>query len=404
MPYKNYYDVLGVHEGASEKEIKAAYRQMVLKYHPDRHNSNPYYQEKFKEIQTAYEVLLKGKSTGQNAFTRGTSRKKIVYETDVIRIRMNKNVLNTAETIRLDIRVKGNSRNMRINGLRYFKLIGQPKIKSDIELENGAMSYVSYFTYILQPKCEGYIPIGPVYVDKGDYRFGSNSIFIKVGKKLPDTMAGKAKAFFNEKTETVISAVVFLVLGSIFSLILYNVFNPPEPEFRISQHTFDSFYEQNLLDWDAYERLETGSRPYEDYFGEGKMDFGNPNGIRFLTGDYQDAVVLLVRLHDDEVIRNEYIQAGSIYEMRQIPDGTYYLKVILGRDWQEDRKLESSALHGGFNEAEVFKVFDHPDFYIRMGTDDPVQSISGFSFYEITLYPVREGNYTGNRVSPEGFF
>ncbi|KAJ1608935.1 DNAJ domain-containing protein with a signal peptide [Cryptosporidium canis] len=53
---KSYYEVLGVRSDASETEIKKAYRQMSLKYHPDR-NPSPDASEKFKEIATAYEVL-----------------------------------------------------------------------------------------------------------------------------------------------------------------------------------------------------------------------------------------------------------------------------------------------------------------------------------------------------------
>ncbi|OII72105.1 DnaJ domain-containing protein [Cryptosporidium ubiquitum] len=53
---KSYYDILGVKRDASDTEIKKAYRQKSLKYHPDR-NSSPDASEKFKEIATAYEAL-----------------------------------------------------------------------------------------------------------------------------------------------------------------------------------------------------------------------------------------------------------------------------------------------------------------------------------------------------------
>merc|ERR1712154_119401 len=53
---KDYYKVLGVAKGASDDEIKKAYRKMALKYHPDK-NKSPGAEEKFKEIAEAYEVL-----------------------------------------------------------------------------------------------------------------------------------------------------------------------------------------------------------------------------------------------------------------------------------------------------------------------------------------------------------
>ncbi len=50
------YEILGVEKGASQKEIKMAYRKLSLKYHPDR-NKDEKDGEKFKEIITAYQFL-----------------------------------------------------------------------------------------------------------------------------------------------------------------------------------------------------------------------------------------------------------------------------------------------------------------------------------------------------------
>lgn len=52
-----YYEVLGVQRGASEEELKKAYRQLALKHHPDRNPGDKQAEEKFKEISEAYQVL-----------------------------------------------------------------------------------------------------------------------------------------------------------------------------------------------------------------------------------------------------------------------------------------------------------------------------------------------------------
>jgi molecular chaperone DnaJ/curved DNA-binding protein len=54
---KDYYDILGVDEDASQKEIKKAYRTLAREYHPDRNPDKPNAEEKFKNIQEAYSVL-----------------------------------------------------------------------------------------------------------------------------------------------------------------------------------------------------------------------------------------------------------------------------------------------------------------------------------------------------------
>lgn len=54
---KDYYEILGVPKDASEDEIKKAYRKLAMKYHPDKNQGDKKAEEKFKEINGAYEVL-----------------------------------------------------------------------------------------------------------------------------------------------------------------------------------------------------------------------------------------------------------------------------------------------------------------------------------------------------------
>ena len=53
---RDFYKILGISRGASDDEIKKAYRKMAVKWHPDK-NKTPEAEEKFKEVAMAYEVL-----------------------------------------------------------------------------------------------------------------------------------------------------------------------------------------------------------------------------------------------------------------------------------------------------------------------------------------------------------
>ena len=57
MAKKDYYETLGIERGASEEEIKKAFKKAALKYHPDRNPDNKEAEEKFKEMNEAYQVL-----------------------------------------------------------------------------------------------------------------------------------------------------------------------------------------------------------------------------------------------------------------------------------------------------------------------------------------------------------
>src|SRR5438874_6019463 len=60
MAKRDYYEVLGVARGASEADLKAAFRKLAMKHHPDRNPGDKGCEHRFKEINEAYDILKDG--------------------------------------------------------------------------------------------------------------------------------------------------------------------------------------------------------------------------------------------------------------------------------------------------------------------------------------------------------
>ncbi len=63
---ENYYQILELEENASFDEIRARYKERVVKFHPDKHNGDDFFKEIFQEVQEAYEALIKEKENITN--------------------------------------------------------------------------------------------------------------------------------------------------------------------------------------------------------------------------------------------------------------------------------------------------------------------------------------------------
>ena len=72
----NPYEVLGIKPGASDAEIKAAYKELVKKYHPDKYQNNPLAdlaEEKLQEVNEAYDMLMKQRTAASGSGRRASS-------------------------------------------------------------------------------------------------------------------------------------------------------------------------------------------------------------------------------------------------------------------------------------------------------------------------------------------
>ena len=112
------YEILGVSRHASQDEIKKAYRSLSRKYHPDANIDNPNRdeaEEKFKEVQQAYQQIMNGYSGGyQEAFNGFAGYRETGYEQgrDVMHLKAAANYINNGyyrEAINVLVQIKDRS-------------------------------------------------------------------------------------------------------------------------------------------------------------------------------------------------------------------------------------------------------------------------------------------------------
>jgi len=143
-------------------------------------------------------------------------------------------------------------------------------------------------------------------------------------------------------------------------------------------------------------QLSNGASPFDRCFGKGK--YAGQAWIKFDNSNSSDAIVSLVNVYSEKVIRNEYIKAGTSYKMTNVPTGTYYIKVYYGNDWNPTKTNFCSTL-GAFDNDERYSKSDNPKDYI-----DIENSSTGYSTWTITLYSVLNGNMSTEPTNASDFF
>ena len=155
----------------------------------------------------------------------------------------------------------------------------------------------------------------------------------------------------------------------------------------------------NPNDPDSYikSRPRNGHSPYDRYFGKGIYNNSTKSALYVKTPSNRDIVFLLVDYYSKKIIRNEYIRAGSRFDMTGIPYGTYSFKYFAGNDWSDDYPMANDKFLGGFTKDRTYFKSDK--------ASDIMEFERGYiQSYEITLYSVENGNLETETTSEGEFF
>ncbi|MBK9334956.1 MAG: hypothetical protein IPM96_21785 [Ignavibacteria bacterium] len=158
-----------------------------------------------------------------------------------------------------------------------------------------------------------------------------------------------------------------------------------------SQENNDSFYKV---------AINTGERP-ECIACASLYNNTLDNFLRIDATGATDVVIKIINSNTHECIRTVFISSGSVYEIKNIPEGIYYLKIAYGYEWS--KKAEGSYCYAKFLRDAIYQEGnDHLDYY-KIDLQNGYQLPS----YELVLKVIsnnRNNEFDADNISEEEFY
>jgi len=414
--FKDLYKVLNVSLTASQIEIKKSYRKLALKYHPDITFGDKIAEEKFKEIQNAYEIL-------------SNEEQKKSYD---IKYKSFFNIGNNSTEQKSNESKKQNNNgdnnyvitpSIILTKFKNFEKSLYPHQKNSI-LQSALLENLKSLLN------ENYIQILRMYDDleinrqiissaltcckKLNYQYQQTiiNLLVKVGGTdnliLKDIFEFSRKQKYNNyatnaytygsknyKTIIVCGLILFAIVSSIFSKQDNNneQINRPSSGDLYKDSTKstnivpvkDSVNQQNLSGWDTTD-YSTGNSP-GCYNFTPKYSLSMDNKLEVSVGQNTDAVIKLINIKTEKCIRYAYIRSGDTYDVKHIPQGRYYLKIAYGKDWRQ--KIENGVCIGKFILNSLYKKGDDILDFNKIYKEDQIVDGRRYRNYSIPSYSLR---------------
>jgi len=398
---KNYYNVLGISTNSAQEEIKRAYRQLALKYHPDRNEGKKEFEEKFKEITEAYHILSdsekkakhdneiksynqqKRSQNFQENFTpitfliifRNLKSKLLVEPITVNEIELFNTLNNVLSDLNLNFLISQNERKVNreiIENVLFCcifldlsqKLLIVKKLLKLASTDSIALQKIIDFNKRLQPSDTKQKPKNPSKTS-GSSNFGCVIFIIILIIVFVFNIRKKNEAKQTHSSETTYSNEngdlnnSFIVDSASNSDL---VVKSPIIEKQKLQNEKD-----NLLN-DGWKEtsINNGQMPscYNFTPRRGKIS----NMLEVQVGSGTDVVIKLMNQETDKCVRYVFINSGTTYKITNIPEGLYYLKIAYGKNWFS--KIEAEKCIGKFLANPLYeKGTDIMNFNIQYNGD-----------------------------------
>lgn len=410
----NYYQILGISNNSSFEEIKKAYRKLAIKYHPDKTSNNKQLEDKFKEVNKAYQTLSNYtlKIQYDKDLTNNSSFKPGEWSSKEI---TTSSIFEEAVLIWL-LTSKGNKNAIQRKYLfnKLSSLLSEDNkqvllISSESEKVNLIVDYILKSSRILSIESAEEIYLKLLTLNKYD-----NIILKKINLFKHNRNKYRHTEFFDfiykfklsEKAliflfSKILVGLILLGIYGLFALIIYLI---PQNSTRATRpysgnilkdsstviKSIVSLDSLNIIkekvkyeNWDKVEH-HTGDVPSCFYF-KNKSNRNLDNYLTIEEVGEDDSVIKLINKKNKKCIRYLYIRSGEKVTIKNIPEGIYYLKMAFGKDWRQ--KFENGNCSGRFTVNPSYKKGDLLNYFI---TNKRIKIINDkrYQAYSIPSYSI----------------
>jgi len=398
---KNYYDVLRISTNSTQEEIKRAYRQLALKYHPDRNQGKKEFEEKFKEITEAYFILSDSEKKAKHDIEiknynqqkrsqnpqenvtpmtfliifRNLKSKLLLKPIAVNKIELFNTMNNVLSDLNINFLITQNEKqvNQEITENILFccifldqsqKILIVKKLLKLASTDSISLQKVIDFNHRLQSSGNNKKPKSPTR-SSGSSNFGCLIFIIVLIIVLVFNLSKRNESKETYSTETTYSNENGDLNNSFIEDSVANsdlVLKSPITTEQKLQNEKD-----NLLD-DGWREtsINNGQMPSCYNFTPKKGKFSNMLEVQ--VGSGTDVVIKLMNQETDKCVRYVFINSGTTYKITNIPEGLYYLKIAYGKDWFS--KIEAEKCIGKFLKNPLYeKGTDIMNFNIQIDGD-----------------------------------
>jgi hypothetical protein len=412
---KDYYTILGVTKDSTLTEIKAAYRKLALKFHPDKNPGDPFFEKMFIEVKEAYDALIalhsiKEENSKSASSTTGSSTKKAETHSNNSQFDQSQLIDKIIKELReLEGRVKDKSRSQLKTAVIFeylTKILGDEIIKiiksaHPQKREDVIFAMVPLLRFFSNSEREGLL-LKIISIAGAD-----NTLISQIDLKNKESVSAQnrieRKQAFLGLTKKIIEYRTIIFVTIFFGWILYmsivNSGNSSNSDSTYSDSRDvivddEPKISQKISKWEG-NKLNTGDSPYNNFFGTGIYDSQFSNEVTVHNGQKTDVIVCLTEYETPyRTIRNEYIRAGESFKLTSVPNGLYSLKWFYGNNWNPDT-VYMEGIQGFFDNDAGFSISDSPSDLLKMEQN---------SGWKITLYPVQNGNMESKEINPNEFF